>query len=162
MNGREAGYEIVYKEAIRALDLQHASFDALRARVGLLLSAATIATSFLGGLVLRAGGPDVPSWIAIGLFGALGAVALRILWPRAEGAEGFTLMPSVVIASLLDPVSGGAPATSTLYRDLALFAERALLANVDLHLRPVTRWFRGSIVLLVAEVATWIVDLALS
>jgi hypothetical protein len=112
--------------------------------------------------VLRSRQPHTASWIAIALFGALGTFALRILWPPAEGAEGFTLTPSVVIARYLEPVGGEAPATWTLYRDLALFAEYAHLENVELHLRPLTRWFRGSIVLLIAEVAAWIADLALS
>jgi hypothetical protein len=161
MHEREAGYEIVYKEAIRALDLQQASFEALRARVGLLVSAATVATSFLGGLVLRARRPDAASWIAIGLFGALGAVVLRILWPRIDGADGFTLIPSSAIAAYLEPVEGDAPPTWTLYRDMALAAEDAHRVNLYSHLRPVTRWFRASILLLVGEVATWIVDLAL-
>jgi hypothetical protein len=59
------GYEVVYREAIRALDLQRNAFDTLRARVGFLLSAATIATSFLGGLALR-DRSDAGSWIALG------------------------------------------------------------------------------------------------
>jgi hypothetical protein len=159
-DARERGYEIVYNEAIRALDLQRGSFDALRARVGFLLSAATLATSFLGGLALRAHRPDVGSWVAIGLFGAFGALALRILWPRAEGADGFTVIPSIVMSDYLEPPDGEIRPPWTLYRDLALMAEDAHDVNLDSHLRPVTRWFRASTVLLIAEVATWIVDLA--
>jgi hypothetical protein len=44
---------------------------------------------------------------------------------------------------------------------MALAAEDAHRVNLYSHLRPVTRWFRASILLLVGEVATWIVDLAL-
>src|SRR5207237_8074181 len=106
--------------------------------------------------------PDAASWIAIGLFGALGVVVLRILWPRAEGADGFALIPSAVMASYLEPLGGDPPPAWALYRDLALEAEAAHGINLELHLEPVTRWFRASIVLLVCEVATWIVDLALS
>ena len=42
MDESAAAYEVVDREAIRALDLQRSSFDSLRARVGFLLSAATI------------------------------------------------------------------------------------------------------------------------
>jgi hypothetical protein len=159
--GREKSYEIVYKEAIRALDLQRGSFDALRARVGFLLSAATIATSFLGGLALRAHNPDAGSWAAIGLFGVFGVSALRILWPQAEGADGFTAKPSVVIEQYLEPDEGEAQPTWTLYRDLALRAEVAHDHNRSTHLQPLALFFRASIVLLFAEIATWVVDLAL-
>ena len=95
----------MYDEAIRALDIQRPAFDALRTRVGFLLSAAAIATSFLGGLALRAGS-DAGAWVGIALFSAFGVVALRILWPRAEGAGGFTARPSLVIQGYLEDEDG--------------------------------------------------------
>jgi len=72
-DARERAYRVVYDEAIRALDLQRAAFDSLRTRVGFLLSAAAIATSFLGGLALRTGS-DVGAWIGIALFAIFGGV----------------------------------------------------------------------------------------
>src|SRR6266516_6715185 len=116
MDEETQAYEVVYREAIRALDLQRSSFDSLRARVGFLLSAATIATSFLGGLALR-DESDLGSWIAIGLFVAFGAVSLRLLWPRLEGAEGFSATPSLVIGQYLEPDEGEARELSVIYRD---------------------------------------------
>ncbi len=82
-------YGVVYKEAIRALDLQRAAFDALRARVGFVLSAATIATSFLGCLALQ-DTSDAGSWVAIALFVGFGAVALSDLALFAEEAHNGT------------------------------------------------------------------------
>lgn len=152
-------YEVIYREAIRALDLQRNSFDALRARVGFLLSAATIATSFLGGLALRTRG-DAGSWTAIGLFAAFGAASLRLLWPRLEGAEGFSATPSIVISEYLEPEDGEPKELSTMYRDLALFAEETHDFNRDNHLKPLTNWFRIAITLLTAEIVAWVVDLA--
>jgi hypothetical protein len=111
------GYEVVYREAVRALDFQRNAFDALRARVGYLLSAATIATSFLGGLALR-DHSDEGSWIAIGLFVGFGAFALRLLWPRAEGAEASTVtwrsLQRRHMTSTETPTSSPSPTTSGL------------------------------------------------
>jgi hypothetical protein len=152
-------YELVYREAVRALDLQRGAFDTLRARVGFLLSAATIATSFLGGLALQEPS-DAGSWIAIGLFVAFGATALRLLWPRLEGAEGFSATPSIVIGEYLEPEEGEARPLSVIYRDLALFAEEAHDFNRDAHLKPLTNYFRAAITLLTAEIVAWIVALA--
>jgi hypothetical protein len=152
-------YEVVYREAVRALDLQRGAFDTLRARVGFLLSAATIATSFLGGLALRERS-DAGSWIAICLFVAFGATALRLLWPRLAGAEGFSATPSIVIGEYLEPEEGDARALSVIYRDLALFAEEAHDFNRDRHLKPLTNYFRAAITLLTADIVAWIVALA--
>jgi hypothetical protein len=155
----ERAYEVVYAEAIRALDLQRAAFDALRARVGFLLSAATIATSFLGGLALQDSG-SVSNWVAVVLFVAFGAVSLRLLWPRAEGADGFTATPSIIIGEYLEREGDAQPASpKELYRDLALFAEETHNRNRDAHLVPLTNFFRIAIVLLTAEIVAWVVDL---
>jgi len=159
MDDTTRAYEVVFREAIRALDLQRSAFDSLRARVGFLLSAATIATSFLGGLALRQTS-DVGSWMAIGLFVGFGAVSLRLLWPRLEGAEGFSATPSIVIGEYLEPDEGPPQELSVIYRDLALFAEGAHDSNKNAHLKPLTSYFRIATVLLTAEIVAWVVDLA--
>jgi hypothetical protein len=150
-------YRIAYDEAIRALRYQRAAIDTLRTRVGYLVSAATIATSFLGGLALRANA-TAGSWAAIGMFVLFGLAAAKILWPRAEGAEGFTARPSILIETLdADPEQELGP----IYRDLALYAEEAHDLNTERHLKPLTDWFRAAILLLMAEIVAWVIDLAL-
>jgi hypothetical protein len=47
-SGDPAAYELAYREARRALDLQVASLDGLRSRAGLVLSAAALIAGFLG------------------------------------------------------------------------------------------------------------------
>ena len=150
-------YRIAYDEAIRSLAYQRAAIDALRTRVGYLVSAATIATSFLGGLALRAQS-DAGSWLAIALFVGFGVAAAKILWPRAEGAEGFTARPSILVEALdaTDDDDLG-----TIYRDLSLYVEEAHDFNTERHLKPLTDWFRAAILLLMAEIAAWVIDLAL-
>lgn len=156
MDNRER-YEVAYREAVRALDYQRSAIGALRTRVGYLVSAAAIATSFLGGLALE-DGASVGGWVAIGLFVAFGAVGAKILWPRAEGAEGFTAKPSVLIETI---DAADESKIGTIYRDLALYAEEAHDLNNDRHVKPLTDWFRAAILLLMAEISAWVIDLAL-
>lgn len=58
-------YKVAYDESVRALAEQQAVIDSVRARVGLLLSAAAIATSFLGGQALEGGTLSATSWTAL-------------------------------------------------------------------------------------------------
>jgi hypothetical protein len=78
---RSAAYALAYEEAKHAVSTQQTVVDNFRARAGLLLSGAAIATSFLGGQALRGGEPGPWSWLAITAFGALGVLTLAILWP---------------------------------------------------------------------------------
>lgn len=116
------------------MDYQRSAIDALRTRVRYLVSAAAIATSFLGGFALE-DGAGVGGWVAIRLFVAFGAVGAKILWPRAEGAEGFTAKPSVLIETI---DSADESKIGTIYRDLALYAEEAHDLNNDRHVKPLT------------------------
>lgn len=151
------GYELAHSEALRALDYQRAALDALRNRVGLLLSAGAIATSFLGGQALRAEANGW-AWTAIVLFVLFGAIALRILWPRAEGAEGFTAVPSGLIAEFLEGETRHS--LPKIHRELALHAEAAHDVNRDRHFAPLTWYFRAAISLLMAEIVMWVIALA--
>jgi hypothetical protein len=78
----------------------------------------------------------------------------------SKGAEGFSATPSLVISEYLEPDEGEPKHLSTIYRDLALFAEEAHDVNRDRHLKPLTNYFRIAITLLTAEIAAWIVNLA--
>src|SRR5687767_5816448 len=77
-------YQLAYDEAVRALSQQQSRLDSLRTRAGILLSAAAIATSFLGGKALEERAPTWWSWTGVGAFAALSVFALLILWPRDE------------------------------------------------------------------------------
>jgi hypothetical protein len=152
----ERAYAAVYEEALRALDLQRGALDSMRTRVGFLLSAATIATSFLGGLALR-DSADAGGWVAIGLFAVFAVLALRVLWPRAEGAEGFSASAGETIDGYIETPDG--VSLARMYRNLALYAEQLLVVNRDRHLIPLTIWFRAAIIVLACEIVAWVVDL---
>lgn len=147
-----AAYQLVAQEAVRALDFQRAALDSLRTRVGVLLSGATIATSFLGGLAVQRN-TDTMDWLAIVLFAGFACASLRILWPEAESAEGFTARPSEVIEFIIE---GTSLERWEVERELALHMENQYDANDTRHLGPLTNWFRWAIVLLILEILVWI------
>ena len=140
---------------MRALSQQQAVLDNFRTRAGILLSAAAIATSFLGGEALKDERPSVWSWAAIASFAFLGFVAVLILWPTKDWEFG--AIPRQVIATYIEtdvplPVA-------QIHRDLALHMERSHAAN-ERRFTRIAVYFRAASVLLTLEVMTWTVDLA--
>ncbi len=117
---REALYRVAYDEAVRALGEQQALIESLRARAGLLLSAAAIATSFLGSQALARGGAAALAWVAVLCFlSVAAAAALAILWPRESlfGADPALLIRDYAESPEPRPVS-------LLHRDLSLSRQR--------------------------------------
>jgi hypothetical protein len=150
----EAGYRLAYEEVVRALSQQAAALDGLRNRAGLLLSAASIVTTFLGGEVLREPGLTLSGWAAVVAFVSLAAVVMFILWPRVEhkGAG----QPSALIATYLE----GSPATmAETLRDLSLHLETSYRANSIVYDR-MSLALRLASLLLTAEVTAWVAALA--
>lgn len=66
--GRDPLYRVAYEEAIRALSLQQEVIESIRGRAGLLLSAASITTSFLGAQALDGGRSGLVAWLALSIF----------------------------------------------------------------------------------------------
>jgi hypothetical protein len=58
-------YKVAYDEAVRALSEQQAAIESVRARAGLLLSAAAVTTSFLGAQALQGASSNLFSWLAL-------------------------------------------------------------------------------------------------
>ena len=80
--GAAPAYELAYEEARRALDGQERALAAFRTRAGIVLSAAAIVTSFLGGQAIGASGFTTLSWVAIAAFAVVGVATLCVLWPE--------------------------------------------------------------------------------
>jgi hypothetical protein len=76
-------YKVAYDEAVRGLSEQQAAIESVRTRAGMLLSAATVTTSFLGAQALESGSLSLFSWLALLAFVAAAATSLAILWPRS-------------------------------------------------------------------------------
>jgi hypothetical protein len=147
-------YKLAYEEAVRALTEQQTTLQSLRTNAGILLSAAAIATSFLGGTALRAGEFTKLSWIAVAFFAALAAAIFGILWPRTDWE--FVAAPRRLISTYTETE---APLPlPRVHRDLALHMENSYDAN-GWRLGWMVRLLRTAIVLLAAETVLWIVDL---
>jgi len=78
----DARRTLVYEESQRALDQQGAALDNLRTRTGVVVAAAAIVSSFLGGQALRSG-DDFTIWslLAIAALAVVGVAAILVLWP---------------------------------------------------------------------------------
>jgi hypothetical protein len=74
---------LVYEDALRAVEYQHAVLDNIRARTGTLLSAASLSTAFLGAQALKGSSIGGAAWSAIGSLSIIFAASLWILWPRS-------------------------------------------------------------------------------
>lgn len=136
---------LVYDESIRAVTQQVGSLNDLRGRAATLLSAASIATSFLGAQALSKPGPldmlgvptahvfGVVDWLAIGAFVTVGVISLRILLPVRDWV--FTLSARDLIR---DYVESATPAPlTTMQRDVALHVEK----HVDKNANKIERLF---------------------
>jgi hypothetical protein len=150
-----AGYALAFEEGMRGLARQEVQLDAMRSRAGVLLSAAAIATSFLGGRALTDHSPAAWTWLAIAAFVGLALSALVILWPRRDWA--FSASPGLIVSLYVetDP-PWKLPA---IHRELALHMDNAYEVN-RARLDHLIWAFRAASTLLAAEVAAWVVNLA--
>jgi hypothetical protein len=151
-------YELAYEEARRALDGQERALGAFRTRAGVVLSAAAIVTSFLGGEALGASGFTTLSWVAIAAFAIVGIASLCVLWP--DDNWQFEAIPNQVIATYVEREDNVHVPLHAIHRDLALHMENSYSSNERRHLRPLRWAFRVAVIALVAEVAIWLVELA--
>jgi hypothetical protein len=149
-------YELAYEEAKRALDAQEAVVNELRSRAAILIASAAVTTSFFGSRALiDSSRLDVWAWVATISFALLGVTVLAILWPRHDWV--FTVNASSFIQNYVEHPDGWL-AIPAIHRDLALHMSASYSVNAD-QLRWLFGAFRAGAVLLVVEVAAWVVNL---
>lgn len=149
------GYVVALDEARRVLDQQERAVAQLSTRAGLLISAAAVVTSVLGGPALAHAKVDAAAWGAIGAFVALTGAVLAVLRPRQTWE--FALHPAPLIEVLLDSASG--PGPLDLRRELSLH----MGASIDHNAREIgtlTKAFHIASVLLAVEIVAWVVSIA--
>lgn len=148
-------YELVYKEALRALASQEEGVEALRNRAGLLLAAASVSHSFLGGIAINAVGLNGWAWAALLFFALIGGCAVAILWPT-----GGWLFSMDVNDLLADYVYGEDPADiDEMRRELAQHLQTAFRENKE-KMALLYLLVRIGAVLLVLGALAWFADLA--
>jgi len=155
--GAPAVYELIFIEARRALDDQEAALADARSRTGVLLSAAAIATSFLGGQALKDGSASGWTWVALVLFCLVAGLSLFVLWPARRWS--FSLDPAAAIAGYAE--SADPPAIEQVHRDFALYMGSTYDAQ-EPQLERLLTVFRLATLGLAAEVVAWFGDLALA
>ena len=125
----------------------------LRSRAGVLIAAAAITTSFFGSRAITGDGLSV--WVlAVAAFIVVGGCVLTVLWPRSDWS--FNASAAEVIAEYIEPE---AIEFSLVQRDLALHRSAAYDANAR-QLGSLFQVFRIGLIVLVVEVAAWVVALA--
>ena len=149
-------YRFVYDEAVRTIDHQEQTLDNIRARAGVLLTAASVATSFLGAAALR-DSEQAGRWAvaAVCLFALVGSTCVALLWPLAKWRFRFGTSQL-----LKDYVEAPSPADlNEMFRDLALHLE----ANYGHNKKRIDiMWivFELAAGLLFLEVIAWLAALA--
>lgn len=93
----EEAYELVYREAVRALEHQFTLLTELRSRAGMLLAAASIAVSLLGRDASHEMRPLAGA--AVACFALLGVCVLAIVWPHADSE--FDVDPQALVGARL-------------------------------------------------------------
>lgn len=143
---------IAVEEAIRAIDGQQENLNDLRSRVGILLSAATIATSFLGGIALDSRSLQVPGFIAVALFVLHIGTGLYILLPRAWK---FQTSAQYMVEDWIDTRGYDG---DRMRRRLVFWADRHTSTNAE-RMNRLWKWYAVAIGLLAAEIVAWIMEL---
>jgi hypothetical protein len=154
--GELDAYKLVYDEAVRAIEGQRAAVDEIRTRSGILLSATSIITGFLGPAALQPGSPLLIAFIAAALLLLSVVPVIFVLLPTQGWA--FSLGTKLLLGGYVetDP-----PASmKETYRSLAWFLEVDWEANKDM-LVVRYRLFTLAAVALVGETMVWLLAIAI-
>ncbi|HEY6549837.1 MAG TPA: hypothetical protein VIY71_01410 [Solirubrobacterales bacterium] len=144
-------------EARRAISVQVAALDELRARTGLLLAAASLSGSFLGSAAANRG-------VSVDFWGGAAVIAfvigvgscIKVLWPKNKGWT-FVTSPKILIA---DWVEIDRPDES-----LPIFLAEKLEAHFDKNkarLDGLYEWFQAAAISVGASVIMGSIQLATS
>jgi hypothetical protein len=150
------GYVLALEEARRALDEQERAVAQLSTRAGLLISAAAIVTSFLGGPVVARNALDLAAWIAIGAFVGLAVATVAVLRPRRD--VEVALHPGLLIGNYVEVRPGEPRAAHLLRRELALHLGGSVTRNEEALELMMTTFNIGS-VLLAIEIFAWVASI---
>jgi hypothetical protein len=123
-----------------------------RSRAGVLIAAAALTTSFFGS---RAIGAELSAWvwIAVATFIVVGGCVLTVLWPRSDWS--FNASAAEIIAEYIEPE----PIEFPLVQRSRAAPIRGLRPKRPAARAPLSV-FRIGLIVLVVEVAAWVVALA--
>lgn len=146
--------DLVYAEAVRGIVHQQSVVESMNARAGNLTFTAAFATSLLGSSALADGlGPW--DWLAISLLFALGILIAFLLWPYRRYA--FRFDPVELLESYVTGHAG--LSLADVHRALALRIADDLARNWTI-IQRLRLGLQASLVLLLIEVAAWVISMA--
>ncbi|NUR78570.1 MAG: hypothetical protein HOQ28_20065 [Thermoleophilia bacterium] len=150
--------EIIYGEAIRALEQQEANLDGLRLRTGTLLAAVSLITAFLGPQAIgrHDGTLDWTGWTAVAFFLGSALGGLVILWPWTWS---FVVSPTTLIEDHLEVEQPASADDLAVY--LSLIHDENWNTN-ETRLEGLFWAFRAATLCLAAEVVAWLISLTLA
>jgi hypothetical protein len=157
-------FELAHSEGLRAITQQQATLSSIQQRASWVLSVATIATSFLGGVALNKEQPKGWDWLAVGLFAAVALLVLAVLIPRR--GWNFRTKPKIILEDYakVDPDNQYKPVgepipSEQMYAYLAGFLESNYNSN-EKKLERLMNLYLLSNFVLTLEVTAWILVLA--
>ena len=152
------GYALALEEARRTLDEQERAVAELRSRAATLISAATIATSFLGAPFIHDGHLGPASAVALGAFVLLSFATIALLLQRWEFE--FSLGARTILTSYVEPIAVRPVEPARIHRDLAIHMDASSNANRH-RIVSMTTIFHIGCVLLTTEILAWVVAIVL-
>lgn len=145
--------KIVYDEAVRGWSLQSSVLDEIRTRTGVLLAAATIAATLLGGAdALRHSKFTLLGGLSVAIFCAVVALCICILYPTSDWT--FTHDSQ----KLLDAYVAEDKSLDYMHENLALAADVCRTENQH-KLANMFNAFRWASLLLGLSIVLWLIDL---
>jgi hypothetical protein len=141
---------LAYEESIRALTLQSSVLDDLRARTGILLTAASLTATFVGSRALDDG---FTTWtrVALGFFLATGGFCLGVLWPR--GDWNFAFDAQAILDGYVNTSDGAT--LDEMYVRFAEINQKNWKSNTE-KIRWLFWSFRLAVLALVLQVPCWL------
>lgn len=152
--GEPKAYELAYEQARAGNQHQRDNVDTVHSRAGLLLGAAAIAASFLGGIALEDGAIGIAGIVAVLAFAGVAVATLAILEPYDDWR--FILSSETLIDGW---VEGDPPAGVTeMHRQLGLL----MLANQEHNQKQLNAmWatYRRGLRALTVMIVLWLFEL---
>lgn len=153
--GGDPRLQLAYEAACRAVEGQERSLDEMRARAGATLGSVVIATAFFGSVAIRDVRFGPYQWAATGLFVASAMANLAVLWPRSNWV--FRPTPRHLLTEYV--YSESPLSIEEIQRQLTVHIGDDMDCNAE-RMKWLWRYFVSGLVLLVAEVAVWLVAVA--
>jgi hypothetical protein len=147
--------QIVYAEAVRAIEQQPTIIDELRSRTSILLAASGIVSGVLASAASRSGGIGAAGAFAIVFLAVVVGLCISVLLPRWKGVT-FVVSPKILLEDHVDVPERNTP------EKLQRFLAEQLEVFYDENERAIERlylYFWLACIALSIDIALWLLEL---